>query len=277
MDSTRLYGYDPTHWLAILFAVYCFFTLCAMTFVLFIRHRNVALGMLVTVGLLFQLTGHVSVAVSSFTHNNFSAWATQRVAFTLGKITARVLVMYVYYTCFLRIMAKKKHILMLFPLMGLAGAGFIIRSIGLGFEISSLIGNVTVDRIMVILPAALLFSASALLAMMLIYVILRSRTEVPWYRPTWMTGYYVTLQLVPFFIMAQDLYDFSKGFVSERNEMLELTFDMGMTKSILAMLGGQSYEVALAWSQKPPKPLEKIVFQLNKIFGRRRQSSSEQK
>jgi uncharacterized ion transporter superfamily protein YfcC len=112
---------------------------------------------------------------------------------------------------------------------------------------------------------------------MLIHVILLSRTEVPWYRLTWMTGYYVTLQLVPFFIMSQDLYDLVKSFVSERNEMLEITFDMAITKSILMMLGSQSYEIASAWSRKPPKVLEKIMLRLKDMFSRRRQQLGEQK
>jgi hypothetical protein len=167
---------------------------------------------------------------------------------------------------------------MLFPLIGLAGVGSIIRFVGLGFEVSSLLGNLNMDKkIMVILPAALLLSASVLLAITLVYVILLSRKEVPWYRLTWMTGYYVTLQLIPFFIIAQDVYDLVKGVVSERSEMLELLLDMGMTKGILAMLGGQSYEIAYAWSQKHPKMLEKIVLQFNGMFKRRgRQQSSEQ-
>ena len=103
MDSTSLYGYVPTHWIAIFLASSCLFTLCTMIPTLFFRYRNITLGIFIVAGLIFQLAGHTSMAVSSFLPTNIPAWITQRLSFSVGKLCSRIAVCYVYYTGLCRI------------------------------------------------------------------------------------------------------------------------------------------------------------------------------
>ena len=107
----------------------------------------------------------------------------------------------------------------------------------------------------------------------LVTVISRTRKDIPWFRLTWMTGYYVTLQIVPVFLLTDDIYDIARSLFSYRNERAELACNMGMTKGILMMLGGQTYEIAYSWSQKRPKTLEKIELQVKEILESRKQAN----
>jgi hypothetical protein len=119
----------------------------------------------------------------------------------------------------------------------------------------------------------ILISTLGLIAI-LIGVIHESEEEIPWYRLTWMSGYYFTLQLVPIFILTQDIYDLVKPLVSYRNEMVDLLCDMGMTKSIVMMLGSQSYEIAHSWCQERPEVISRIEARVKEIIYRRRENRS---
>ena len=280
MDSTLLYGYVPTHWIAILFGLSYVFSICTMIPALFIHYRNIALGVFVVAGLLFQLTGHVSMTVSAFLPTAFPAWATQHFAFTAGKLATRIAVFYVYYSCFSRIpyafvgisyprIRNNDNCLVLIMVPVIAGVGFTCRFIAQGFEIASLLKDVerdaNVDTLLQLAASSCLYTTILLYAFLL-FVIIRSRKDIPWLRLTWMTGYYVTLQIIPIFLLTQDIFDLVRSIVPYHNEMVELLCDLGMTKSILLMLGGQSYEIAYSWSQKRLKALEKIELQVKEIL-----------
>ena len=103
MEPTTLYGYIPTHWLAILFVVSCMFTLLTGIPALFFKYPNHGLGHLIVLGTLCQLVGHVCMAVSSFQPTNLAAWGVQLFAFMFGKTFARVAVFSTYHACFRRV------------------------------------------------------------------------------------------------------------------------------------------------------------------------------
>ena len=290
MDSTTLYGYVPTHWIAILLASSCLFTLCTMIPALLFRYRNIPLGIFIIAGLIFQLAGHTSMALSSFRPTNIPAWSTQRLAFTMGKLCARIAVCYVYYTGLCRIPDGFPKIYtrngrpedefrssMSLYICGLTVCGFLACFIVRGFEIGLVLKGSLIIREGPIMMFTCMSSACIVLTTVglgasVLTVISRTRKNIPWFRLTWMTGYYVTLQIVPVFLLTQDIYDIARCFFSYRNEMAELACDMGMTKSILIMLGGQTYEIAYSWSQKRPRALEKIELQVKKILEIRKQA-----
>lgn len=278
MDSNELYGYVPTHWMAILFALSYVVSICTMIPALFIHYRNFALGIFIVSGLIFQLTGHVSMAISAFIPKNVPAWASQYIAFTIGKFATRIAVGYVYYKCVARIpngFKCKKTITesrVRNPLVFLIAAwselaGFVIRFVVQGFEIAAVITQKKwngeklslISSLLVLLPTILLY-------LFLANVVYRTRKEVPWFRLTWMTGYYASLLIVPIFLLVQDIFGVVTACVPYHIEMVKVLCDLGMTKSILMMLGGQSYEIAYSWSQKRPKMLEKIELQVKEIF-----------
>ena len=291
MGSTFLYGYVPTHWIAILFALSCLFTLCTMIPALFFRYRNVALGIFIVAGLVFQLAGHTCMTVSSFLPKNVPAWITQRLAFSIGKLCSRVAVYYVYYAALCRIPnafpkvnsenRRPEHEIRSFMcsyICAVAICGHVLRFIVQGIEIGAVVkGSMLfpdapmMATVLSIISSGFLLLTTTSLAACLVMVICRTRNDIPWFKMTWMMGYYVTLQIVPVFVLTQDIYDLVKCFFSHRNEMLELTCDMGMTKSILIMLGGQTYEIAYSWSQKRPKVLENIELQVKEILELRHQ------
>ena len=291
MDSTSLYGYVPTHWIAISFASSCLFTLFTMIPALFFRYRNIALGIFIIAGLIFQLAGHTSMAVSSFLPTNIPAWITQRLAFGMGKLCARIAVCYVYYTGLCRIPngfpnIKTRRVRpedefrssMSSYVCGFTICGFLFRFIVQGIEIGSVVKGSLVfpegpTMIYSIASSACILLATVGLGASVVTVVSRTRKDIPWFRLTWMTGYYVTLQIVPVFLFMQDIYDLAKCLFLYRNEMVELACDIGITKSILMMLGGQTYEIAYSWSQKRPKTLEMIELQVKEIFETRKQAN----
>jgi hypothetical protein len=280
MDSNKLYGYVPTHSIAILFALSYVVSICTMIPALFIHYRNFALGIFIVSALGFQLTGHVSTAISAFIPENVPAWATQYIAFTIGKFATRITVGYVYYTCVARISngfkckktipgsrARNPLVFLIAAWLGLAG--FVIRFVALGFEIAAVItqkdwnGNKLsfISSLLILLPTILLY-------LFLADVVYRTRKEVPWFRLTWMTGYYASLLIVPIFLLVQDVFGVVTACVPCHVEMVKVLCDLCMTKGILMMLGGQSYEIAYSWSQKRPKMLERIELQVKEIFER---------
>ena len=259
--------------------------------VLFIRYRNITLGTFIIAGLIFQLGGHTSMAVSSFLPTNISAWIAHRLAFTMGKLCARIAVCYVYYTGLSRIPNAFPKIEMrnrrpeddfrshMSSCIGaLTIVGFLLRFTFQSIEIGSVVKGSLVfpdDPTMVLsmMSSACILLTTIGLGASLVTVIYRTRRDIPWFRLTWMTGYYVTLQVVPVFLLTLDIYDLARPLFSCRNEMAELVCDMGMTKGILMMLGGQTYEIACSWSQKRPKVLEKIELQVKEILEIRKQAN----
>jgi hypothetical protein len=128
--------------------------------------------------------------------------------------------------------------------MVLAGFSFLYRFLLIGFDIAFHFKGWLIDSQPFVEPSVTILISSLGLISDLICIILETETEIPWYRLTWMTGYYTALQIIPIFILTQDIYDVMKPFFLSRNEMVELLCDMGMPKSILILIGGQSYEFA---------------------------------
>ena len=259
MDSTALYGYVPTHWLSILFAVSCVASLA--TIIPLLRNRNVILMSLLTAGLLLQLAGHTSVAVSGFLPENIPSWAVQLVVFALGKFIARAAVFYTYYVCVRRLI-KKGNIRRC--LASLLGAAIILEVIGLAPKVVAIsfeIFRMQSEKFMEsswIFAAIQSLAATVLILIFLVGLTVKTRKEIPWFQVSRMMGYYITLQILPVFLLTQNIYDMVRIFVPRRYEIVELLCDMGMTKTILIMVGGQCYEVAHAWSQSRPKALATI-------------------
>jgi hypothetical protein len=277
MESTVPYGFIPTHWIQISLAISYVFTLASAIPTLFFQYRNFTLGILIVIALLFQLAGHTSMAVSAFLPENLPTWAVHYTTFALGKCAARVVVFYAYYTCFRRLghSSQDSFRYSIVPAMVTCGLSFLFRFLIIGFDVAFHLKGLPMDSQPFVEPSVLILISSLGLIAGLIHVILETRMETPWYRLTWMTGYYTTLQIIPIFILTQDIYDVVKPFFSYRNEMVELLCDMGMTKSILILLGGQSYEIASAWCQERPNAIVMIEARIKELIYRRRENGSQ--
>jgi hypothetical protein len=264
-------GYLPTDWIAILFAISCLLSLCSTAPALFLKYRNVTLGILVTGGLIFQFTGHTNMAFISFLPDDITLWILERVAFMSGKCIARAAVYYTYYTAFRRLSKYCPHTLILLASsMILVGMGFGVRVIFLGFEIALIHYGYSLESFVFALPSGVALVSTFILLIDLIYVIRKSKSDIPWYRMNWMMGHYITLQIVPIVLLTQDGYDLAQSLTPYRNEMVELFCDMGMTKALLVMLGSQSYETAYAWSQKRPYSLAMIEDRIRNFLQQRK-------
>ena len=285
MEPTSLYGYVPTHWLAIFLGVSCIFTSMTGIPTLFFKYPNRALGTFVVLGTGFQLVGHVCMAVSSFQPTNQIPWALQLGAFQWGKCFARFAGFVAYYTCFNNLKhtgtssEKKiwfKEQIFLTVISSVAGFCFgfrffclvdIMVDIWMKYKYGES-GPLLFGRITLHACNFLLLTTTLCLLALLVFVVCRTRKQTLWFRLTWMTGYYFTLLMIPVFFLIQDVYDVVRSFVSYRNEMLDLFGDMGMTKSILVLLAFQYYELAYAWSQRETRPkwLESIKLQVREVF-----------
>ena len=266
---TTPYGYVPTLWFAIVFDLSI--VLSIATLIPLLYKRNIALCILAIAGLVFQFVGHTGMAVSAQLPASIPPWIVQRLAFALGKLSARVVVMYAYYACFSRISDIKSsrrvynfHVV----IYGFWISAFIARFVGISLEIAALLTDVSsaVSTIVSVASSGVLVATTLGFSMLLVWVITKSRKDVPWHQLTWMLVYYVILQTVPFFILTQDIFDFVAALVSYRNEMVELLCDMGMTKMILVMLASQAYEIAQAWEEKRPKYIEKLEMRVKEII-----------
>lgn len=298
MEPTTLYGYIPTHWLAILFVVSCMFTLLTGIPALFFKYPNHGLGHLIVLGTLCQLVGHVCMAVSSFQPTNLAAWGVQLFAFMFGKTFARVAVFSTYHACFRRVAPagechNSKNVCtddwFLGGLASITGLCFGYRLFYDLWQFSNVwtyYGGTAQSPSM---PAALsislvssdfvLLATTLCLISRLVLVIIRTRQQTPWFRLTWMSGYYTVLIVIPVFLVIQDVYDIVRCFALYRNEMLELFGNMGMTKSVLMLLACQYYEIAYAWSQKRPEWLEKLerlVVEVQQVEREQGQKESDQ-
>jgi hypothetical protein len=278
MDSILPYGYVPTHWIQILFCISYIIALATVIPVMFFQYRNITLGVLIIIAFIFQLTGHTSMAVSAFLPGNLPTWAVQHISFAVGKFAARFIVGYSYYTCFRRIAAtptQNAFHFRLVPVMVATAVSFIHRFLIIGFEIAYLFKGLKIDPQYLVIPTIIILISTLGLIAVLIDVVYESKEEIPWYRLAWMTGYYFTLQLVPIFILTQDIYDLVKPLVSYRIEMVDLLCDMGMTNLIVMMLGSQSYEIAHSWCQERPEAIARIEARIKEIIYRRRESRSQ--
>ena len=298
MEPTALYGYIPTHWLAILFVVSCIFTLLTGIPALFFKYPNPGLGYLIVLGTLCQLVGHVCMAVSSFRPANLAPWGVQLFAFMFGKTFARFAALSTYHACFLRVaQSEEGHNLrkvytddwFIGGLASIAGLCFGYR---LFYDLWQF-GNLwtyygetaqspsmpTALSISLVSSDFVLLATTLCLIFRLVLVIIRTRQQTPWFRLTWMSGYHTILIIIPMILVIQDVYEIVRCFVLYRNEMLELFGNMGMTKSVLMLLACQYYELAYAWSQKRPVWLEKLeclVMEARQVKGEQRQKESDQ-
>jgi hypothetical protein len=256
-------------WMAAMFEVSCMLGIVSVASLLFKRDANIRLGLLIIIGLVFQFIGHTCMGVSSSYPENMAAWGVQLVAFTLGKMMARATVVYAYYCCFKRINCNRstvKYHLMICMLWLFAYIGLLTGSC---LAIASLSENTLhPDQIKttLIASAACLVAITVGFSIHVAHVIVKSRKEVPWHKLTWMSGYYVVLQFIPILLLTQDIYELVMSVVSWRDETVELLCNMGMTKSILLLLGSQSYEVAYALSQKRPKHLVYIEQRIKQLI-----------
>jgi hypothetical protein len=283
MDSTALYGYVPTAWIQICFAVSCLLAVFT-TIPSFVKYRNVGLGILVTLGLLGQLGGHVAMAVSAHMPENIPAWTIQFVAFYLGRVFSSLAVAHAFgrladrhipYATLNRSATetgRQSRIRLAQPNTFLFFASALILLIP--FQVLLLTDRI----IMVINPsdpnvgilanpyvAGIFASAIAVcfclfMVVALVVLVRQTHQAVPWFRVSWMSGYYIGLMTVPVFLLSQGIFLLVKTIVLDyHNEMVELVFDMGMTKAILVFLSIQTYEMAKAWNENPPKELAELV------------------
>jgi hypothetical protein len=278
MESILPYGYTPTHWIQISLCISCLLALASTLPSLFFVYRNITLGILIVIALLFQLAGHTSMAVSSFLPHSLPAWTVHYITFAFSKFTARVVVFYTYYTCFRRLArssSQDSFQYRLVPVMVVAGVSFLHRFIMIGFDIAIHFNGSQMDSQYLVIPSVIILISTLGMIAVLICVIRETSMEIPWYRLTWMTGYYAVLQIIPISILTQDIYDLVRPFFASRNEMVELLCDMGMTKSILILLGGQSYEIASAWCQERPHSIAMIEARIKEWVYRRRENKSQ--
>jgi hypothetical protein len=283
MEPITLYGYVPTHWIAILFVVSCIVTLSTAIPAMFFKYKNCPLGTLIVMGTLSQLVGHVCMGVSSFQPTNIAPWGVQLFAFQLGKAFARFAALDTYHKCFIRVRQtessgnSKTACTDDWFLEGLASIAGLCFGYRYFYDICQLInmwdyspGQSTsmppAFHIMLISLDFLLLTTTLCLLLRLVFIVVRTRKQTPWFRLTWMTGYYSILLIIPGILVIQDVYGIVRCFVSYRNEMLELFGDMGMTKSVLMLLSFQYYELTYAWSQERPKFMEKIELQVMRAF-----------
>lgn len=233
--------------------------------------------------MLFQLTGHISMSVSSFQPDNIPAWKSHLVSFTLGKIATRLAVYYVYYTTFRRITTvssqKDKHrnwhhILLNYSAQ-LFGVASILNLVYLGKIIAFPAGQL--QSPLPLISSIIILIATVNFIRLLGDIICETKPDIPWYKLTWMSGYYWSIQLVPLLLSVQDIAAVviaAKGGRTE--ELVVFGTNLGMTKSILMLLGGQTYEMAVAFSQERPGFMKKLEDLYNAYKEIRESESSKQ-
>jgi hypothetical protein len=120
-----------------------------------------------------------------------------------------------------------------------------------------------------IFAAAVVVCFCLFMAVVLVDLVRQTREAVPWFRLSWMSGYYIGLMTVALFLLSQGIFLLVKAIVLDyHNEMVDLLFDMGMTKAILMFLSIQTYEMAKAWNENPPKELAELVTLYQSQIGR---------
>jgi len=288
MDSITLYGYVPTAWFNICFAAACLFAAFTTIHSLFIKikYRNVGLGILLLLGVLFQLTGHVSVTISAYKPTSVLAWIVQFLAFGMGRDFSRLAVCRVYGNMInklapriavevqLKCRDEKK------PCTGgwlaVAPVSFSIPVIWLWADrIVKVVHPGHADIIKggqsgtVVMIGVFPMFTTVIVISYLIATIWTTRKTLPWFRLTWRSGYFATMIIVPAFLLAQDIFILIKQINKDyHNEMTDLAFDMGITKAVLMLLGCQTYETADAWNENPPKELVELVALWQKLTSR---------
>jgi hypothetical protein len=245
--TTSLYGYLPTLWVAVSWCVGCILTYSHLK-PLFKRNGNTGLGVIIVAGIVFQFIAHTSMAVSSQLPESIPPWIVQRLAFALAKFAGRMTVVYTYRQFFLRITsihAGRVYFLLSIGFIWLCG--FLTRFAGISLEIANSFALVMAPEdvtTLMIVSSALLLSATLGFCALFIWVVVETRKQVPWYKFTWMLGYYISLHLATIILLIQDIYILVTPLASSRTEMVELALDMGMTKVLLILLGVFAYEVA---------------------------------
>ena len=299
MEPTSLYGYVPTYWIAILFVLSCILTLLTGIPALFFKYPNAPLGTLIVLGTLSQLVGHVCMAVSSFQPTNLAPWGVQLFAFGLGKVFARFAALHTYHDCFRRVTRidsgqnSKKVRTDDWFLCGLGSIAGLCFGYGLFYDLwlfsniwnyyDGMVESPAMPMALSIVLTAsnfLILATTLCLIIRLVLIVVRTRKQTPWFRLTWMSGYYSILLTIPVFLVLQDVYEIVRCFVSYRNEMLDLFGNMGMTKSILMLLACQYYELAYAWSQKRPlwlESLESLVMDARQMKGEEQQEEFDRR
>jgi hypothetical protein len=231
------------------------------------RKRNVGLGAIIATGIILQLIGHTSMAVSSRLPDNFAAWTMHRLTFEFGKIFARGAVWHTYHSLFQRINATHTDKCSLFSVCIIWCLIFLGGRVGIiGYEIEEYTVLSESPDIMttnwMIALSALNFLVNLCFCVHLIWIIVQTRKEsetraaVPWHQCSWMLGYYTMLQIVPILILVQDIYGLVRALTTSRTEMVEMACEMSMTKMIFLVVGPGAYEVSVALSETGPKRLE---------------------
>ena len=278
MDSTTLYGYVPTGWFNICFAAACLSPVFTTIPCLFKnKYRNIGLGFLLLFGVIFQVTGHVSVTISAYKPTSIPAWIVQFLAFGMGRAFSRLAACNVYgkmVNKLARRIAVKAQLkdgeekepctgrwLAVVPVYSSIWAIWlwadrIVKVVHPGHPDIIKDGQSGAVLIIGVFPIV----ATAILISFLIATIWTTRKTLPWFRLTWRSGYFVTLMITPAFLLAQDIFILIKQINKDyHNEMMDLVFDMGITKVVLMLLGCQTYEMANAWNENPPKGLLELV------------------
>jgi len=278
MDSTTLYGYVPTGWFNICFAAT---SLCAVFTTipsLFkAKYRNIGLGFLLLVSVLFQVMGHVSMIISAYKPTSIPAWIVQFLAFGMGRAFSRLAACRVYGKMVNKLapgIAVKAQLkdreekepctgawLAILPVSSSIWvvwlwADRIVKVVHRGHAGIIKDGQSGAVMIMGVFPMV----TTVIVISFLIATIWTTRTTLPWFRLTWRSGYFSTLMITPAFLLAQDIFILIKQINTDyHNEMMDLVFDMGITKVVLTLLGCQTYEMANAWNENPPKGLLQLV------------------
>ena len=265
MDSTSLYGYVPLSWISIFFAVSYLLSISTTIPICFKNYKNYTLGTFLTLAMLFQLTGHISMSVSSFQPHNISAWKSHLISFTLGKIATRLTVYYVYYTAFRRMTAVSNqkdnhrnwhHILLNYSAQ-LFGVASILDLVYLGKTLASPVGQP--QSPLPLISSILILIATVNLILLLGDIIYETKSDIPWYKLTWMSGHYWALQLVPLLLSVQDIAAVVIAAKGGRTvELVVFGTNLGITKSVLILLGGQTYEMAVTLSKERPGFIKKL-------------------
>jgi len=205
------------------------------------------------------------MSVSSFQLDNIAAWKSHLVSFALGKIATRLAVYYVYYTTFRRMTAvssqkdkhRNWHHILLNNSAQLFGVASILDLVYLGKTLASPAGQL--QSPLPLISSILILIATVNLSRLLVAIIYETKPDIPWYRLTWMSGYYWTLQVVPLLLSVQDIAAVVIAAKGGRTvELVVFGTNLGITKSVLMLLGGQTFEMAVALSKERPAFIKKL-------------------
>ena len=250
MDSTTLYGYVPTPWIQICFAVSCFLTVFT-AIPSFVKYGNVGLGTLVTLGLVFQFAGHVGMAISAHRPDNILAWAIQLLSFYCGRVFSSLAIAHSFgslvdrhypYPMLSRPTPEtgrqsQKRVVQGNTFIFFASAIILLtpfqvlllldRIVLVTDPSNTSVGILASPYIDGIFTAVIAVAFCLFMTLVLVLLVRQTREDVPWFRLSWMSGYYIGLMIVPIFLLSQGVFLLVKAIVLDyHNEMVEVVFDM---------------------------------------------------